>query len=107
MKQEKTRYLQFTVQSDAPLSPDDVKHACYEAVFGLWGEEGASRARITLVTYSPSTKVGVLSCRLERLEHTIAALALKTRFSSRPIALRLTRLSGTLRALGVKRKTRF
>lgn len=106
MKLEKVRYLAFRLEAadGKPLSPEEAKHAAYEAMFSLWGEAGASKARLRLAAFNEKNQAGVLSCRLAFLEQTIAALALKTGFRNAPIAIRLEKISGTLRTLGVPRR---
>ena len=97
VKLEKKRYLLLRVETlGSPLSQDEFKHAAYEAVFSLLGEEGAGRAALQPKAFDEKLQKGIVKCSLSRLEKVIAALAAKTSFKGKKIALRLEKISGAI-----------
>ncbi len=100
MKLEKKRYILFHAEAEgAPLSPEQVKHAVYDAVVGLWGEAGASTSNAQLVEFDPTDNRGIICCSRGSLDSVIAALALKARVQGQQVALRPALVSGTIATL--------
>lgn len=94
---EKKRYLLLKVETDGqPLGQEEFKHCVYEAVFALLGEAGAARAGVQLKLFDERKQEGVVKCSLKQLEKVIAALACKTTFRGRKVALRLRKMSGMI-----------
>ena len=90
-KLEKKRYLLVDAEG---LEGDAVK-CVDEAVQTFLGELGASKARVIVKGESPL----IVKCARGTEDEVIAALALKKEFEGRQVALRVRRVSGTLKAL--------
>lgn len=95
---EKKRYLLLKIEREAnePLRQEEFKHCVYEAVFALLGEAGAARANVAAKLFDERKQEGIIRCSLAGLERVIAALACKTSFKGRKIALRLQKISGAI-----------
>ncbi len=90
-KLEKKRYLLV----DAGKFGGDAVKLVDGAVQEFLGESGASRARVAVKSAYPL----IVKCARGAENEVIAALALKKSFGGEPVALRTTRVSGTLKAL--------
>jgi len=101
----KKRYLALKVESTEPLEEDDIKDAVWSALIQLFGEYGASQARLFLVEYDKQKKLAVLGCSLKALPMVRASIASITEIKNKPATLHVMRISGTLKALN--RKNRF
>ena len=95
MIREKKRYLLVGIEG-ARLSSSEAKSAAFEAIFSLFGDAGASRAKLQLKEFDDSRQLMILKCALAEMNGTIAALALKTEFRGKPIALRLKKITGII-----------
>lgn len=98
VKLEKKRYLLIKAECEGGrgFSQEEFKHAVYEAVFSLLGEQGASKAGVHLKLFDEKSQLGIVKCSLKQLEEVIAALAAKTSFRGRKTALRLQKISGAI-----------
>lgn len=93
---EKKRYVRIGFAHSRPLSGEEAKTAVYEAVFGLIGEGGAAKARITWKDFDEPSQKGVLKCSTLMLEKVVAALALKRYWQGGDVALRVEAVSGMI-----------
>ena len=98
---EKKRYLLLKVEKarGEKFSQEEFKHCAYEAIFSLLGEAGAARSNIQAKFFDEAKQEGVVRCSLAGLERTIAALACKTSFRGKKVALRLVKISGIIAKL--------
>jgi len=96
------RYLAIQIESEEPLEEDDIKDTVWNAVLQLFGEYGASKAGLFLIEYDKEKKQAVLRCSHKALSMVHASVASVTKIKDKPAALRVLRISGTLRALGQK-----
>lgn len=96
---EKKRYLLVQVDCEGKLDERQAKHALYEAVFSLLGEGGAADAGVKLIEWNMERQEAMVLCKNTALEEVVAALALKRFFEGKGIALRVKRVSGTIKAL--------
>ncbi|MBI5177248.1 hypothetical protein HY995_04140 [Candidatus Micrarchaeota archaeon] len=105
MIREKKRYLliKFEREGGVAFSADEAKKCLYQAIFSLLGEQGASLARAGLKEFDEKGQLGMVKCTLEPLDRVIAALALKTTFDGKPVALRLLKISGMAGKIAGKR----
>ena len=102
VKLEKKRYLKILVELEGGggLGQEEFKHAVYEAVFSLLGEQGASKAWVQVKNFDEREQIGIVKCSLREIERVIASLAGKTSFRGKKIALRLQKISGAIGRLG-------
>jgi RNase P/RNase MRP subunit POP5 len=96
MVSEKKRYLLLQIECPRRLSAEEAKHAVYEAVFGLLGEEGAAKAVVSAKLFDDARQELVIKCATSQLDFVITAVAAKTEFRGSPIALRLKLISGMI-----------
>jgi len=73
--------------------------AVWDAVLQLFGEYGASQAALTLVEYDPQKGYAVVRCSNKALEMVRASVASITKIDEKPVAMRVLRVSGTLKSL--------
>lgn len=93
---EKKRYLLYAVEGQQ-LDEKSARLAVRNAVYGFLGEKGASEANVKLMEFDHNGQKFLLRCALGSLESTIAAVALQTFFNGKPIALRLQKMSGSVK----------
>ena len=105
MVAEKKRYLLLQVECPRKLSAEEAKHAVYEAVFGMLGEEGAAKAGVAAKAFDDARQEMVVKCATSRLDFVITAIAAKVEFRGSPIALRLKKISGMIGKLAPAAKS--
>ena len=98
----KQRYLALKIESVESFEEDDIKDAVWSAVIQLFGEYGASQAGLFFVQYDKQRKEAVLRCSHKALEMVHASIVSVTKIGDKPVAMRVLRVSGTLRALKKK-----
>ena len=98
MIREKKRYLLVKVDG-LVLSEGNAKKCVYDSILSFTGEHGASLAAPKMVLFDESKQELVLKTNLIALEQVIASLAFKNSFENKPIALRLKKISGTIKGL--------
>ncbi|MBI5635511.1 hypothetical protein HY993_00940 [Candidatus Micrarchaeota archaeon] len=102
MIREKKRYLLIKIDGQF-LSESNAKKAVYNSILEFAGELGASSAAPKAVLFDEKKQELVLKTNLIALEQTIVSLAFKTSFEGKPIALRLKKISGTIKGLDWKK----
>lgn len=98
----KRRYLALRVVSDQSINEKDLMEAIWRSLLQLFGEYGASQARLTLIQYSSQKKYAIVRCLNEALEIVRASIASITEINAKPTAIHVLRVSGTLKALRKK-----
>ena len=96
MMREKRRYLKVLFESGTPISFRQASNCVEEAIISLFGEHGLGQTRAKLVRFDGKEQQGIVKATLAGTEKTIAAIALKTVFEGKPIALRLRKMSGAI-----------
>lgn len=96
---EKRRYILYKVESDAPVSEEEVKRASYNALLSFLGEYGSSLANPKFIRYMEADRLAILRCNHTEVEKAKAALALCNNIGGKRAALRLKRVSGTIAGL--------
>ena len=99
IRQVRPRYLAMQVDSDESFEEDDVKDAVWNAILQLFGEYGASKAGLFLISYEKQKKQAVLRCSHKALPMVHAAVASITKIKNKPATLHVSKISGTLKAL--------
>jgi len=80
-------------------------NAVWNAVMKIYGEYGASQAGLSLISYEPEEKFAVVRVGHKAVEMVRASLASITSIASKPAAVHVLRVSGTIKAL--RKKTRL
>jgi RNase P/RNase MRP subunit POP5 len=93
------RYLLYRVECEAPVSETQVKHASYAALLDFLGEYGSSLAAPKFIGFNQRTGAAVLKCAHTETEKVKAALALCPAIEGKRAALRLLKVSGTIKSL--------
>src|SRR3989338_2734585 len=93
---DKKRYLLYAIEGQQ-LDEKAARLAVRNAVYAFLGEKGASEANAKFMEFNAGKQLFLLRCALGSLESTIAAIALQTTFNARPIALRLQKMSGSVK----------
>ena len=98
----KRRYLALQVVSEQSINERDLMDAIWKALLKLFGEYGASQARLTLIEYNSQKKYAIVRCLNEALEMVRASIASITEINDKPTVIHVLRISGTLKALRKK-----
>jgi RNase P/RNase MRP subunit POP5 len=77
--------------------------AIWNAVLKLFGEYGASQTSLILMKYNLEPSYAILRCSNKALDMVKASIASITQINSKPIALRVLGVSGTLKGLNRQR----
>jgi RNase P/RNase MRP subunit POP5 len=78
--------------------------ALWKAIEKLYGEYGASKTGLNLITYDPDKKTLIIRVMYSALSMVRAAVASITKINDKPAALHVLTVSGTLKALHTKTK---
>jgi ribonuclease P/MRP protein subunit POP5 len=102
IKREKRRYLALEVAGAQPVDEKSVLDAVQASVSRLFGEYGASKTNLKLITYIPEKHQFVICCSHTMLEKVRAAIAAIMEINGKPAAMHVVGVSGTLKALSKK-----
>ena len=102
IKREKRRYLALEVASEQPVDERSVLDAVHASVRRLFGEYGASKTNLKLITYIPEKRQFVICCSHKMLEKVRAAISTIIEINGRTAAMHVVGVSGTLKALSKK-----
>jgi ribonuclease P/MRP protein subunit POP5 len=96
------RYLALEIERTQEINESDLENALLGAVSRLFGEYGLSKAGLVLQTYDAFENRIVLRCTNTALDMVKASLASITEIGSKPAAVHVLGVSGTLRSLRKK-----
>jgi len=99
LKRVRRRYLAIAIESDGSFGSSEFMEVVWGAVLKLYGECGASRAGLSLIDFDIEKKSAVLRTGHNALEMVRAALASITKLGSRPMAVHVLAVSGTIKSL--------
>jgi RNase P/RNase MRP subunit POP5 len=102
LKRIKRRYLLLQLDSDDLPIGKELIGAVWAAVTKLCGEHGASQTNLALIDYDLEEKTAVLRTNLATLNMIRAAIATITHIAGKEVAVHVTAVSGTIRALRQK-----
>lgn len=102
----KRRYLALRVESEDTIDRKELSDAIWKATTRLFGEYGASQTGMVLIDYDQPSGQGVLRCSHKALPTVRASIASITDINGRSAAIRVLRISGTLKALHKKLRRR-
>lgn len=102
LKGVRRRYIAIEIDSSEAFSSKEFIDAVWRAISKLYGEYGASRAGLTLISYETEGKVAVIRTVHTALDMVRAALASITKINDKPVAINVIAISGTIKALHKK-----
>jgi len=94
------RYIEFRVDADTKFAGEEIFEAIHSKVLELYGVKGASAASLSMISYDEDK--GVIRCSHESLRRTRATLAMTSIISDSSAAIRVDRVSGTIKGLRLK-----
>ena len=104
LKRVRRRYLALEVDSSEKFGSKEFMDAVWNAVSKLFGEYGASQAGLALIDYDADRRLVVIRAAHAALDMVCAALASIIKIQDKPVAIRVLRVSGTIRTLYKKIK---
>jgi len=99
LKSVRRRYLALEIDTDELFDSREFMDAVWSAVLRLYGEYGASRAGLSLIDYDMEKRFAVIRTVHTTVDMVRTALASITRIGSKPVAVHVVRVSGTIRSL--------
>ena len=103
IKREKRRYLALKIEGKNP-NEQKVLAAIKASIRTLFGDYGASQAKIKLIEYLPDKRRMIIRCSHSMLEQIRAAITSIIEVNEKKIAIHILGVSGTLKALSRKTK---
>ncbi len=99
---EKKRYIAFKVESDEPITKDEVSRAIWLNALSLLGEVQVSAIGLRVLDYDEATQEGFLVCRNQDTWKVKGVLVLVGEINDKRVHVCARGVSGTIKAL--KRK---
>ncbi len=99
LKRVKRRYIALQIESEGMFSSQEFMGAVWNAVLKLYGEYGASRTGLTLISYDVEKGFAVIRTVHTAVEMVQAALASITKLQDKTAAVHVLTVSGTIRTL--------
>jgi RNase P/RNase MRP subunit POP5 len=96
------RYIGFRVDADAKLTEEEIFDAINSKALELYGVKGASTASLSMISYNGDEGRGIIRCSHDSLRRTRTALAMISIISGSSAAIRVDRVSGTIKSLRLK-----
>ena len=93
------RYLALKLESAEKFEAREFLDALWGAILRLYGEYGASKTSLTLIDYDGETGTAIIRVAHTELEKVRAAIATITEINTKPAAVHVLTVSGTLKAL--------
>ncbi len=93
------RYLALKLESAEKFEAKEFLDALWSAILRLYGEYGASKTGLALVDYDEERGLAIIRVAHTELEKVRAAIATITEINTKPAAVHVLTVSGTLRAL--------
>ena len=106
IKREKRRYFALKVECVNPPNEQKVLAAIKASILTLFGEYGASQAKITLIDYLPDKYQLIIRCSHSMLQQVRTAITSIIELNGENVAIHVLDTSGTLKALSRKTKKR-
>lgn len=93
------RYLLFTVSTEHPLGEKKIWETLRDSILTLYGSKGLSLIDPNLIEYNEETKTGIIRCTHDTERFLRASISIIVDISSTPAAIRVQRISGTIKTL--------
>jgi ribonuclease P/MRP protein subunit POP5 len=96
------RYLALKIDCSQKIEEKELKNAVWNAVLWLFGEYGASKTSLVLISCDEAKNYAVIRCANTALEMVKASLASIMEINAKPVAIHVLGVSGTLKTLREK-----
>jgi len=93
------RYIEFRVDADLKLTEEEILDIINNKALELYGVKGASAASLSMISYDSDGRKGIIRCNHDSLRRTRAALAMISMISGSSAAIRVGKVSGTIKGL--------
>ena len=102
---KKHRYVRFQVISELPIVYNDLDAALWNIALDYYGEYGVAGMDMWLVKnlYLGKEQIGVLRCDRTAVPAVISCLGLISRLGDTRVAVKILKVSGTIKGLEKKR----
>jgi ribonuclease P/MRP protein subunit POP5 len=102
---KKHRYVKFQVMSEYPIVYSDLDAAIWNTSLDFYGEDGVSEMDMWLVKnlYDSNKQIGILRCVHTSVPAVLAGLGIVKRLGDNRVAIKILKVSGTIKGLGKKR----
>ena len=104
LKRVKRRYVALAIDCSEPCNASEFMDAAWGSVSKLYGEHGASRVNMSLISFDQEKKSAVIRVNHTGVEPVRTAVAAMTKVGDKPAAVHVLMVSGTLKALHKKLK---
>jgi len=98
----KRRYLALRVENEGSVDRRELTDSIWKAIVQLFGEYGGSQVGMVVIEYDEQSGHGILRCSHKALPMVKASIASITKINEKSTAIRVLRVSGTLKALHKK-----
>lgn len=99
MKRFKPRYLALRIESNKIACSTELMSAMFTSLLRLYGEYGASKTRIALISYDPEKRFAVVRTSHKSIDMVRTSLASITKIGETSAAIHVLKVSGTKKAL--------
>lgn len=101
-QRKKHRYVMFQVLSDYPIVYSDLDAAIWNTVLDFYGEEGVAEMDMWLVKnlYDSKEQIGILRCVHTAVPAVLAGFGVVRRLGDTRVAIKILKVSGTIKGLG-------
>jgi ribonuclease P/MRP protein subunit POP5 len=99
------RYLALKIDSNEKFESKEFMDTVWNNLLRLYGEYGASKAGLTLVDYDMEKGLAVIRAAHTEVEKVRAAIASVTEINTKPVAVHVLTISGSLKTLRRKLRT--
>lgn len=93
------RYLALKVEGEKTVEEKELIQTIWKTILQLFGEHGASQARLALIEYNKQKNLAILHCSHMALPMVRAVIASVTKINGKSASLHVVGVSGTLKAL--------
>jgi RNase P/RNase MRP subunit POP5 len=96
------RYLLFNVSTESAPGEKAIWETLRDSILALYGSKGLSLIDPNLIEYNEASKNGIVRCTHDTERFLRASLAMIVNVSGIPAAVRIQRVSGTIKTLRKK-----
>jgi ribonuclease P/MRP protein subunit POP5 len=96
------RYLALKIESSQAINEEEFKGTVWRAILQLFGEYGASKTGLIVISHDVASNCAVLKCVNSAIDIVRASLASITEINAKPVAVHVLGVSGTLKSLRKK-----
>jgi RNase P/RNase MRP subunit POP5 len=100
---ERNRYILFKIIAEAPIEYSDLEGAVWNTMLDFLGEHGVSKTSVWLMKdrWNEKEQTCVIRCNHLSVHEVIASLGLITRLGDARVAIKILKVSGTIKGLNI------